>query len=235
MLATQEDLKSAVEEVVSDVIEEAQLHAPPIDSMEVAEMLGLRTTIDKNMQARGARRSIGGQTCIFLGGLDRNEQFQFSAAHELGEEMASGILQQAGEDPSGVDPKLVERVADVFAAHLLCPNPWFDSDARSLDYGILALKEIYSTASHQVIAWRLMMIPDTPSAITIFDNGKVHSRKANCNCDKNLMPIEKESWRKCHESGELVDIEADGYRVQCWPVWEGDWKREIVRTSVSEW
>lgn len=235
MLATQEDLKNAVEDVVWDVMVEADLKNPPIDSIEVAEMLGLRTTIDRNMQARGTRRIVGGQTCIFLGGLSRNEQFQFTTAHELGEELAAGILEQAGEQPAGLDPAAIEQVADLFASYLLCPNPWFESDARSLDFDVPALKDIYATASHQVIAWRLLLLPEAPSAITIFDNGKIHSRRANCNCDRGLLAIEQHAWIRCHESGTQVDTESDGYRVQCWPIWEGDWKREIMRTSVSEW
>ena len=89
----------------------------------------------------------------------------------LGED---GVL-QLGDDGKGIDagdlllrrlgiegrPMLGASVADTFAARLLVPTSWLTSEARSSGHDLLALADVFRTAGHELIAWRLLDLEES--------------------------------------------------------------------------
>ena len=71
-----------------------------------------------------------------------------------------------------------ESLANLFAYRLLAPTCWFAADAATLQYDLLALKDKYRTASHEVLAWRWLDLPE-PCIVTILDNERISRRRSN--------------------------------------------------------
>jgi len=113
-------------------------------------------------------------------------------------------------------------------------------DFGTAQWDLIALKERYSTASHELIARRMLEMPP-PIVVTLCDLGRVRWRRTNTGSrPPRLLPEENNVWRVAHESGtaasETFDASATGLdSVHCWPIHEVDWKREILRTAIAEW
>jgi hypothetical protein len=131
-----------------------------------------------------------------------------------------------------------EQVANRFASALMLPRRWFAADGRENDWDLLELKERYSTASHELIARRMLeMRPGI--VITIFDQGRISWRRSNVTAHPpSMLPEERAAWQACHETRALSDIRVDAEcgleRVRTWPIHEPDWKREIMRSEIAE-
>jgi hypothetical protein len=103
---------------------------------------------------------------------------------------------------------------------------------------MLELKEHYSTASHELIARRMLdMRP--PVVITICDHGRVHWRRSNvANRPPQMLDDERDLWQVVHRTGmaagDALDGETGLARVRCWAIHEPGWKREIMRSEIAE-
>ena len=87
---------------------------------------------------------------------------------------------------NGVSPELLE---------LLVPGCWFTGDAPALAYDLLELKQRYNTGSHEVIALRLLDLPE-PVIITIVDNDHIYRRRSNAwPVRRQLEPVELDCQR----------------------------------------
>jgi hypothetical protein len=121
-----------------------------------------------------------------------------------------------------------------FAYHLLVPGSWFALDAPACDYDVLQLKQRYRTASHEVVAWRLLDLP-APCVITIIDNEHVTRRRSNAwRVKRQLAAAEQKCQQQVNASGKPQVVRAEGWTVQGWPVHQADWQREILRSVVDE-
>jgi hypothetical protein len=124
-------------------------------------------------------------------------------------------------------------LANLFANHLLVPTRWLATEATATGYDVLKLKSRFRTASHEVVAWRLLDLPE-PCVITIVDNDRVSRRRSNAwSIRRALSASEQKCQRYVHERSEATTIREDGWTVQGWPVHELVWKREILR-SIHE-
>jgi hypothetical protein len=129
-------------------------------------------------------------------------------------------------------------VANRLASALLLPRRWFAVDGRECDWDLLGLKKRYGTASHELIARRMLdMRP--PIVITVCDYGRVHWRRSNVTSrPPELLRDETAVWQQTHRSGLTIDRSLDAETglesVRCWPVHEVGWKREILRSVVAE-
>jgi Zn-dependent peptidase ImmA (M78 family) len=127
-----------------------------------------------------------------------------------------------------------ESLANRFAHHLLVPTAWFTDDAKLYDYDVLQLKQKYHTASHEVIAWRMLDLP-APCIITVVDNDHIHRRRSNSwHVRKELEEAEIQCQRYVNYYSRPRVVRANGWTVQGWPVHQSDWKREILRSVVDE-
>ncbi|HZU36157.1 MAG TPA: hypothetical protein VFA18_09620, partial [Gemmataceae bacterium] len=145
----------------------------------------------------------------------------------------STLLGRLGMEPGQTRPMMGESLANLFAHRLLVPTIWFAGDAAACHFDLQTLKNLYRTASHEVIARRLLDLPE-PCVITIVDNEHIHLRRSNAwRVRKQLEPAEKQCQHYVHEYSRPRLVQHDGWTVQGWPVHQPDWKREILR-SVTE-
>jgi hypothetical protein len=226
---------------------EAGIKEPPVDAFLVADRLAFVITHDEQMpqRARFVRlaeqgRPGGGQATIVLGPAARPERHHWAVAHEIGESVAYRVFETLGVRPEVAPLAAREHVASRLACCLLLPTKWFADDGRSVGWDLPGLKERYATASHELIARRMLDMP-LPVVITVCDLGSVHWRRSNVSSRVPPMtPAERDSWQRCHVIGRPTSISLDPEitgleMVHCWPIHEPDWKREILRSEVVDW
>lgn len=156
---------------------------------------------------------------------------QWAAAHELGEELASAVFELLGVEPDE-RPGEREKVANQLASRLLLPSRWFVAGAQDCGWDLLALKQRFHTASHELVA-RRMLDCAPPVLITIFDNGRQAARLSNLpGIRPKLQPIEKASWDRVRTSALPQTLSNSQVTVQGWPIHEPEWKREVLRTLI---
>jgi len=177
----------------------------------------------------------GGRPLIIVRSESRDERTQYTVAHELGEYFAPDVFEQAGEDVGGISAAQIEETAHLFASRLLCPDPWFRDAARRWDEDLPARKSVFDSASHEVIALRMLQL-EAASVVTVIDNGAVVRRQANLNAGRyrKLSPTERRLWESCRASGRPQTEQCGGLKFQVWPVWENGFRREILRTSALD-
>jgi hypothetical protein len=155
-------------------------------------------------------------------------------AHEIGEHLKPMLLRRLGVGPEQTRMMTGESLSNLFAYHLLVPACWFPEDVATWNYDLPALKERYATASHEVLAWRLLDLPE-PCVITILDNNAVHRRRSNgWKVRRQLEPAEEECSRYVHHYGRPRVVQKDGWTVHGWPIHQLDWKREILRSVFEQ-
>jgi hypothetical protein len=242
-----DQISAALDECAAEVLWEAGVTEPPVDAKLVARELGLVVAQDDALAARGRlveladpRGGTVGLGTIVVGPAERPERLQWAVAHEVGESVAHRVFAALGVRPQDVPENGREDVANHLASCLLLPREWFAADGPAFDWDLLALKRHYATASHELIARRMLEM--SPSiVVTLCDLGKVRWRRTNAGSRlPKLLPEEASVWRTTHESGEPSFMRFDAgttglERVDAWPIHEPDWKREILRSAIAEW
>jgi hypothetical protein len=225
---TREELLAAVDAVAADLLAAAGVHQPPVDAVKIAwRHLGLA------LSAGSSRRGCGGRQSAEAGDGDPDRQ-QWLAAQVVGDHLKPRVMERLGVPTEASRAMLGESVANLFAFRLLLPTPWFREAARACEYDLFALKAQFSTAGHDVLAWRMLDL-DEPCIVTIHDNGSIVRRKGNAfRPPKTLSRAESECLAHIREYSRPCEVSADGWRVQGWPVHTVDWRREILRSVVDE-
>lgn len=228
--AMQDVWDSAIDGVVTDIFGDTGCDRPPVDVVEIAERLAVPVFEQERMDVRGklVRQQTG--DVIVVRREQWEERTQYTVAHELGERYAEAVCLRAGEDILGLSAAFIEALAHRFAARLLCPESSFRRDTQRLDGDLFDLKDIYETASHEVIAFRLLHL-ETASVVTVLDNGRLVRRGANRPGlqSRKLTPLEDHAWECCRLTGRVAHAHDGTVRVDAWPIWEADFRREILR------
>jgi hypothetical protein len=238
---------AALDACAAEVLWEAGVTEPPVDATLVAERLGLVVAHNSTLACRGRlveladpRGGDAAQGTIVVGPAERPERLHWAVAHEIGESVAYRLFAALSIRPDDAPEDAREQVANHLASCLLLPRDAFAADGPRLDWDLLALKQRYSTASHELIARRMLEM-SVPIVVTLFDLGRIRWRRTNTlSRPPQLLPDESSVWRIAHESGQPasanLDPSATGLEsVQAWPIHEPDWKREIVRSAVADW
>ncbi|HYV38951.1 MAG TPA: ImmA/IrrE family metallo-endopeptidase [Gemmataceae bacterium] len=229
-----EELLAKIDAFVTDLLRAAGVEQPPVDAIQLAQKhLGMTICLDKQQQSRGRAQRNGGRPGIYLKPEPTVERHQWTVAHEIGEHLKPRLLQLLGIDPGETRAMAGESLANLFAHHLLAPNCWFASDAAALQYDVLELKQRYPTSSHEVLALRLLDLPE-PAIITIVDNDHIYRRRSNAwRVRKQLEPVERECQHYVNYYSRPAVRRKGGWTVHGWPVHQADWKREILRSVVE--
>jgi Zn-dependent peptidase ImmA (M78 family) len=241
-----DEIAAAIDACAAELLWEASITEPPVDALAVAEGLGLIVARNDGMPFRGQFARLakyegsdrGGQGTIVVGAAERPEREQWAVAHEIGESAAYRVFARLGIAFDETLPTAREVVANRLANSLLLPRRWFAVDGRELDWDLLALKDCYITASHELIARRMLdMRP--PIVITVCDLGRIHWRRSNGTArPPSLLAEEKAVWKEAHATGlpacATLDAESGLASVRCWPIHEPGWKREILRSEIVE-
>ena len=245
-----EQFGSTVEEVARTVLTEVEWYRPPVNLLEVADRLNLVVARDAAMNVRARYVNLqgndlrsdsrAGQGTIFVADDARPERTQWAVAHEVGESIAHRVFVRLGVALADIPSSARESVANQLANCLLLPRDWFAADGEATNWDLLTLKQIYSTASHELIARRMLEM--TPSVImTMFDQGALQWRNSNFGTrPPGLTPIESSIWRAAFETGRSQTCRRsqlpEGIEdIRCWPVHEPGWRREILRTELVVW
>jgi Zn-dependent peptidase ImmA (M78 family) len=231
---SREEVTDAVDRAVAELLDSAKVEGPPVDAIVLAQRhLGMIVCLDRRQNHRGRVQRAAGRPQIFLRPEPSEERHQWTVAHEIGEHLKPDLLRRLGVAPEQTRAMAGESLANLFAHRLLVPSRWLAADAPAHDYDLLALKGRYRTASHEVLAWRLLDLP-APCIITVVDNGRVHRRRSNAwRTRKRLEPAEVQCQRYVNQFGRPKVVRQDGWTVQGWPVHQPDWKREILRSVVE--
>jgi Zn-dependent peptidase ImmA (M78 family) len=229
-----EDVLAKIDAFVEDLLRAANVTEPPVDTIQLAQRhLGMIVCLDRRQSQRGRAQRADGRRQIFLKPEPNEERHQWTVAHEIGEHLKAKLLAHLGIEPGEVKPMSGESLANLFAHRLLVPTRWLAADAPELDYDILELKRRYRTSSHEVIALRLLDLPE-PAIITIIDNEHIYRRRSNAwRVRKQLEPVEERCQRYVHHYSRPRVLREDGWTVHGWPVHQADWKREILRSVVE--
>jgi hypothetical protein len=236
---TLEELADGLDVVVDEILALCRCKKPPVDAFKIAESMGINLALDDRQagRARYVRLRDRSVSCpkatILLRPDPRLERQQWAVAHEIGEHTAFRVFHRLSADPSESSPRAREQVANQLAGRLLVPSCWFSRDACACSWDLLVLKRRYCTASHELIARR--MLECRPAVIvTIFDQGRITFRRGNLpGRIPPPSPTEMTCWSSVHEKNEPCATTAGLCSIQCWPVHEDDWKREILRFEVG--
>lgn len=230
---------TTIDRIVDELRATCDSTSPPFDALSLAARLGFVVAVDARQNGRGRCALLpGGEDdaipAIFLRPEPRNERRQWTVAHEIGEHFTSTVFDSLGLAGDDLSPELREQTANVIASRLLLPTRRFFVDGSACDWDLLELKRRYDTASHELIA-RRMLEGGPPAIVTVFDQGVMQFRRGR---DRTKVPppspAEREVRNRAHASGKAIDRRAAGMRIRAWPVHEAEWKREILRTEPLE-
>lgn len=225
--------QAAIDRVVGDLLESSGIATSPVDAIRLAAALSVTVAIVRDQPERGRIKRLAGSPSIFLRPEDRPERLQWAAAHELGEAVAFRICQEAGVAADDLPPGGREELANEFAGRLLVPQRWIERACRN-EIDLQQLKLQFKTASHELIAFRLLAL-STAAVVTMCDQGRVSRRLGNRHfAPPPLLPVELECLFAMRQTREPCRFTVDGVAVQGWPVYEGDWRREFLRTTSLE-
>lgn len=229
-----EEVTTAVDRIIAGLLEAAGIVGPPVDAISIAQKtLRIVVCLDGSQQARGRAQRSGRQRQIYLRPEPTKERHQWTVAHEIGEHLKADLLQALDVDPEQTLSMTGESLANLFASRLLVPQCWLAADAPALRYDIANLRERYRTASHEVVAMRLLDLP-APCIITIVDNGHVHRRRSNATrVRRSLEAPELLCQEYVHRFSRVHRVQEGGWTVHGWPVHQVDWKREVLRSVVE--
>ncbi len=219
------DIVTLVEGEARALLERLRVTTPPVDAFALAKSLNLDIYIDSNLNTRGYSRKRWDIHTIMVGSKNpgKSERKHFTIAHEIGEVLLA--------DKVGLN--FLEDASNLMAVSLLLPRDWFQNDAEALQFDLLALKRRYSTASHEVIAYRMLDIK--PLVITIFDNGRLYRRKSSYPAPvERIHPLETECLNAVSDRAERVLLEDDKASVTGWPVFRDNWRRVILKTEFRD-
>jgi Zn-dependent peptidase ImmA (M78 family) len=230
-----EDIITAMDRLVEELLDEAHVEAPPVDAIALAQgHLGIEICLDGRQQQRGRAQRSAGKKQIYLRPEPTEERHQWTVAHEIGEHLKVRLLERLNWPAEETRAMTGESLANLFAHHLLVPGRWFTADVHEFRFDLLQLKQRYRTSSHEVLAWRFLDLPD-PCIVTIIDNDRISRRKSNAwPTRRRLEPAEEKCQRQVHQTGEPRRVAEDGWSVQGWPVHQTAWQREILRSVVEE-
>jgi Zn-dependent peptidase ImmA (M78 family) len=231
---TREDVASVVDHLVEEVLTAAGVTEPPVDAIKLAQgPLGMIVCLDRRQEQRGRAQRAAGRKQIFLRPEPTEERHQWTVAHEIGEHLKSTLMERLSVHPEQTRAMAGESLANLFAHRLLVPTTWYADDAPAFDYDLAKLKKRYHTASHEVLALRMLDL-SAPCIITIIDNDHIHKRRSNAwPVRRDLEPAEEKCRLHVNKHGKAHTVRASGWTVQGWPVHQADWKREILRSVVD--
>jgi Zn-dependent peptidase ImmA (M78 family) len=229
-----QDITDVIDRVIEQLLDAAGCTSPPVDAIALAQRhLGMVVCQNRRQEQRGKAQRSAGLKQIVLRPEPTEERHQWTVAHEIGEYHKAVLLERLGIAPERTAPLAGESLANLFAYRLLLPSCWFAADARRCRFDLAELKQRYGTASHEVIAWRLLDLSE-PCIITVIDNDHVSKRRSNAwPANRLLSPAEDECRRYVNSYSRPYFFRKENWTVQGWPIHQTDWKREILRSVID--
>lgn len=251
-LCTREQVVDAVDETVQEVLREVGIVGPTVDVLQLARALDFMIALDATAggRARFCRLGPAAQGVILIRHDPRPERRQWAVAHELGEIFAHRVFGRLGweaAETAAVDDahapidqtgQAREAVANQFAGALLVPTRWLRETGSAVNWDLRQLKREFVTASHELIARRMLDMPP-PVVITIFDQGRVSWRRSNQRLRPGPLTDQEELvWLQIQNAEAVTRFDRNlplpMASISGWAIHEGPWRREILRTELWE-
>lgn len=159
-----------------------------------------------------------------------NDMFEPRANFRFCHELAHILL---GHQSHKTVTLAAEREADEFAGELMLPTYEFRQDMRR--FGLVGLKRHYSHASWEAIARKWSEL--RPAVLTIFDNSKLHYRRApeGLNYPLRITRIERDAATDCYSSRGNRSVETEQLVISGYYIDEGhSVRRVILLTEVKD-
>jgi hypothetical protein len=236
---TQDDLFEAIDKAVAKTLTDGSLSGPPVDALTLAEaVFGLRIEYEEPEEPRkyGDRpKRRPGPNTIMLKEDHSIESQHLLAARAVGKQLLPGIFNRLGIVPDTENRSANAQLLGLIVPRLLLPSRWFASHARQAGFDLLELKEQYSTASFDLIAWRLLDADEDGSVVAIIDDGTVVGRRSNrYPVTKKLTPAEQACVDHVAAEGEACRKRSDGWTAWGWPTTGIPFRRIVVRAVPDE-
>ena len=235
-----EELSATLDHVALEVLKEARIPGPPVDAFELARGWGLSVALDDRQPCRARFVRVAGyrggrpRSMILLRPEPRAERRHWAVAHEIGEQAAWRVFAALRADPAEALLPHGKTWPITWPAGCSCPGRGWRPTPAACRWDLALLKQRYATASHELIARRMLDFA-APVIVTIFDQGRPWFRRGNI--PGRVPPLavaERECWQAGHESGDRHEASFGTCGVRGWPVHEEAWKREILRTEWNE-
>ena len=232
-------MAALLDRLIFEILAKVGCVAPPVDAIQLAKRMGMVVLQDARLQgrARRVRLSVGDGdrtvAAVYLRPEPRAERRQWAVAHELGEHFAPEVLAALDIKPDEATPERREQSAHAFAERLLLPQPWLLREGAACDWDLPRLKNCFSTASHELIARRVVVCL-SDAVVTIVDDGRIHARRDAQGRRPPLLREERTLIAKCRASGAPCERFVSGVHLRCWPIHEVEHRREILLTQAGE-
>ena len=236
---SQEDLLESIDRLINGLLERAGVVAPPVNALELADNhLGIPIEVvepaEEDERGRRRPRAQSNGAGIVLSPDMTEEQQHKVAADGIARSLLPDIFRKFNIVPGSETKAFAAQVRGLTVARLLVPNKLLRMALKSCRYDILSLKQLFSTATMEAIALRLLDL-DEPSVIAIVDDGVVALRRGNrFAASKRLEPAEQTCLDRVMELDLPQRVRQGEWTVHGWPVPNKPFRRIILRAVPDD-
>jgi len=229
---SQEDLFDAIDRLLVQLLERAGVEAPPVDALRLAEdHLGIPVEYAEPEEGPPRRRQSTG---IVLAPHMTDEQQQTAAARAVAASLLPDLFRKLDIKPELENKSALAQFRGLIVNRLLVPSRMLRSAQRACKSDVAALKEVFRTASMEVIALRLLDL-DQPCVVSVVDDGVVAVRRGNAlPVNKKLLPQEEQCAQRVMELDLPHQVRGGGWTVQGWPVPDRPFRRVVLRAVPDD-
>lgn len=236
---TSEDLFDAADRAVHALIERAAIAEPPVDALELLAgqfQYRIDFELDDDGQDYGSRPRRRARPNELLLHPDSSEESRHAlAARAIARKLVPDVLKRLGITPGTESRAAQGSLIGLLSSRLLLPTRFFAADARRAAFDLIELKDRYSTAGWEAIAWRMLEVDDEPAMVAIVDDGEVAARRGNrFAVNRTLTEAERRCVESIQETDDPATIRADGWTARGWPTRGIPFRRIIVRSMPDE-
>lgn len=231
---SQEELVEAVDRLVAGMLERAGVTAPPVDALALAEHhLGIPVEWvepaeeDETGRRRPRVRPVGGG--IALTRDMSAEQRQRAAADGVARLLLPDVYRKVGVVPGSESKQFAAHVRALTVARVLIPARLLRAALRECKFDVPALQKVFSTASMEAVAARLLDLEE-PCVVAVVDDGVVASRRSNrMPATRKLEAAEQECVDRVTELDLPHRARVGEWTAWGWPVPGRPFRRIILR------
>ncbi len=231
---SQEELIESIDRLVAGMIERAGITTGPVDAIRLAEHhLGIPVQFvepaEEDESGRRRPRSRPPGAGIALTTDMSVEQRHRAAAGGIAQLMMPDVFRKLNVTIGAESKQFVAHVRGLIVPRVLIPGRLLRSALRDCKYDIPALQAVFSTASMEMIALRLLDL-DEPCVIAVVDDGVVATRRGNqAPAPRKLSDAEQECVERVMELNLPHRARVGEWTVWGWPVPDRPFRRILLR------
>ena len=235
---SQDEVFEACDRLIVGLLERAGVTEPPVDALKIAEQhLGIPVTFtepEEDERGRPRPRSRRLPDGIVITPHMSAEQQQTVAAQAIARDLLPDLLRKLGIVPGSESKQAIADFCRLLSSRLLVPTRFLRAALRDSRYDLLALKRVFSTASPEIIALRLLDL-DAPCLIAVIDDGVVATRRGNrVAVNRKLTAAEEQCLEQVMAQDLPCTVRGDGWTVHGWPIPERPFRRVVLRSVPDD-